>query len=87
MKFLLIILGFQLALLGSDIDPQRYSMADLELMAKRKEWANIILFIKDIPKAEQDLQWKNLLERSAVGYVNELRSGGFSDSEKIIEDL
>jgi hypothetical protein len=87
MKFLLIILGFQMALQGSDIDPQRYSMAELELMAKRKQWANIVLFIKDIPKAEQDLQWKSLLERAAIGYVNELRTGGFSDSEKIIEDL
>ena len=43
---------------GNDLEPKRYTMAELELMAKNKQWANVILAIKDIPKSDQDIQWK-----------------------------
>ena len=72
---------------GNDLEPKRYTMAELELMAKNKQWANVILAIKDIPKSDQDIQWNHLLERAAIGYVEELKKWGFSDAERMIHDI
>jgi hypothetical protein len=86
-KLLLGILFFSLPLLSQDLESKRYSIDDLELMGKKKEWAKVVLYLKDISKSEQNLQWKSLLERAAIGYVGELQSGGFSDVEKVIHDM
>ncbi|MFM8315165.1 MAG: hypothetical protein ACKOA8_12845, partial [Deltaproteobacteria bacterium] len=39
------------------------------------------------PKVEQNVQWKNLLEKAAVGYLTDLKQGGFSEAVKVAEDL
>lgn len=83
---LFFLLGLQ-ALRATEIEVKRYTMSELEVMAKKKEWANIVLFIKDIPKADQDLQWNSLLERASVGYVTDLKKGEFSEVERVIHDL
>lgn len=72
---------------ASEVEQKRYSMAELELMAKQNQWNNIILFIKDIPKSEQDLQWNSLLERAAIGYSKTLKEGNFSEVYRVMDDL
>lgn len=72
---------------AQELEPHRYSMGELELMAKNKDWAKVILFIKDIPKSDQDLQWKNLLERAAIGYLSSLKKHGGSDAEQMAQEL
>lgn len=72
---------------AGDAELHRYSMAELELMAKNKEWSKVILFIKDVPKQDQDLQWRSLLERSVLGFLQDLRKEGFSTTEKLVQDL
>jgi hypothetical protein len=86
-KLLLTVLIFSLPLRSQDLESKRYSIDDLELMGKKKEWGKVVLYLKDIPKSEQNLQWKSLLERAAIGYVGELQRGGFSDVEKVIHDM
>ena len=83
----LILLLVARFLLADDLEPQRYTIEDLEKMAKNKEWAQVILFIKDIPKVDQNAQWKSLLEKAAVGYLTDLKRGGLSEAVKVVEDL
>ena len=83
---LLLLLGLH-TIQATEIELKRYTISELEMMAKKKEWANIVLFIKDIPKADQDLQWNRLLERASVGYVTDLKKGEFPEVERVMHDL
>lgn len=86
-KLLVLFLLCVQILQAEELEIKRYTMNDFELMAKKKEWANIVLFIKDIPKSEQDLQWNSLLERASVGYVTDLAKQGSSEVERVVNDL
>ncbi|MSP18782.1 MAG: hypothetical protein EXR74_04345 [Bdellovibrionales bacterium] len=86
-KFFSLLFLATITLSAEEVDPQRYNINQLELMAKNHRWSEVILYVKDIPKSEQNLQWKNLVERASFGYVLGLKSQGFSDARQIMEDL
>lgn len=69
------------------IEPHRYTVDELELMAKNKLWNQLVLFLHDVAPAERKLQWQSLVERSAIGYLTQLKDSGVSGVENIGQDL
>ncbi len=86
-KFFSLLFLATITLSAEELDPQRYTINQLELMAKNHRWSEVILYVKDIPKSEQNLQWKNLVERASFGYVSGLKSEGFSDAKQMMQEL
>ncbi|MCX6101669.1 MAG: hypothetical protein NT000_00205 [Proteobacteria bacterium] len=86
-KFFSLLFLATITLSAEELDPQRYTINQLELMAKNHRWSEVILYVKDIPKSEQNLQWKNLVERASFGYISGLKSEGFSDAKQMMQEL
>lgn len=88
MKSIFLLIGLHcVSAFTQETEAKLYSMSDLELMAKNRSWSRVILYIKDVPKSERDLQWKSLLERAAIGYVSDMAREGMSDAHKMVEEL
>jgi len=88
MKSIFLLIGlYCIPAFTQETEAKLYSISDLELMAKNRSWSRVILYIKDVPKSERDLQWKSLLERAAIGYVSEIAREGMSDADKMVKEL
>ncbi len=55
-----------------------YTMADLQALAARQSWEELLGHAEDVPPAQRTAAWDNLIETAATGYVTSL--GAQTDS-------
>ncbi|WP_394823552.1 hypothetical protein [Pendulispora albinea] len=51
-----------------------YTMADLDALANRAQWAELLAHVEDIPPLERKATWERLLVKAATEYVGSLSS-------------
>lgn len=49
-----------------------YAMADLDALAKRGAWEELLMHAEDIPPAKRDATWEKLVEKAAIGELGQL---------------
>ncbi len=50
-------------------EEKKYTMADLEALAKSESWAELLPHLEDIPPAQRNPKWQAVVERCAIGSI------------------
>lgn len=65
-----------------------YTMDELETLALKKSWAEIILRMPSVLPADRTSKWEDLVERAAIGHLQNLAkesiSGALDESEVLV---
>jgi hypothetical protein len=51
---------------AAQADPRPYTMKDLQALADRKSWSELIMHLQDVPPAERAADWNKLVETACL---------------------
>lgn len=68
------VLALLLTLLGGAVraEEKRYSMKDLEALARSESWGELLQHLEDVPPAKRDAAWQRIAEKGALGRIGAL---------------
>lgn len=53
-------------------EPAKYTMEDLRALGESQSWGELLEHVEDVRPSERKKEWKDLLERSAIGQIDGL---------------
>lgn len=71
-----------------DVPPaKRYTLDELELLAQKKAWAEVLLHAEDIYPSERKKNWENVVESAAAEHLREISGAGMSGAAPVAQQL
>ena len=65
-----------ISILGSSAgatEPAKYTMEDLRALGESQSWGELLEHVEDVRPSERKKEWKDLLDRAAIGQIDALR--------------
>jgi hypothetical protein len=59
--------------LASAAEPTKYTLEDLRALGESQSWGELIEHVEDVRPSERKKEWKDLLDRAAIGQIDSLR--------------
>lgn len=87
--FLMLVLSFPLRAAGDgdDLEEKRLSLEELEGLAAKGEWSQVLFHSDEIASADRGARWQSLVEKAAIGNLVFLRTSGVTGADQISLEL